>query len=295
MTPFLLNIINFFHVNPESGMEQNLHLPLKKRNIKMDVAFIRSVIEFNKVNDLRELIEKGVDLCAKKYSGMSIIGLAVAKGQVECVSIILEHAQNINKKIISDLLPIAAFSGHLGILQLLLDRGALINTKNKSLQDNALHISIRNNHLDCVDFLIDRGIDTIADNKLGDTPLHYAATHGDRVSMKHILEKLPINTTDKRNHSGHTALHLATIARHLDIVDLLLSHGASPEAQDSLGESPINYAIDCDKTFFPRLKEQCVTKNRHCLMLLLNQRLSYHKLKNQLKSNHTQRLLDYRI
>ena len=56
-TPLLLNISNFFCVNPENGLEQNSQSPLDKRKIKMDAVYIKSIIEFNKVKELHNFIK----------------------------------------------------------------------------------------------------------------------------------------------------------------------------------------------------------------------------------------------
>ena len=45
-----------------------------------------------------------------------------------------------------------------------------------------------------------------------------------------------------RNFDGVTALHNAVFEKQIDIVKLLIEHGADPAIQDRLGNTPVDLA-----------------------------------------------------
>ena len=67
------------------------------------------------------------------------------------------------------LLLVAAQSGYLGLLQLLLKRGAEVNAQNK-LGNTPLHYSMHFKHEECTQVLLKRGADDLVVNGEGLTP-----------------------------------------------------------------------------------------------------------------------------
>ena len=55
-------------------------------------------------------------------------------------------------------LHVAAINGHMNIVEILLDRGIDINSKD-SIGETALHLAAANGHMNIVEILLDRGID----------------------------------------------------------------------------------------------------------------------------------------
>eukprot|EP00501_MAST-03F_sp_TOSAG23-6_P000516 GSMAST32.ASY1.ANO1.530.1 assembled CDS len=68
------------------------------------------------------------------------------------------------------------------------------------------------------------------------------------VLKKHIINtKILLENGAKpniSNHSGHTALHIASFYGHVEIVKLLLSNGASPDIKENQGLTPVEVAND---------------------------------------------------
>ena len=73
------------------------------------------------------------------------------------------------------------------------------------------------------------------------SPLYYAAMLGFRELAKHLIAKRP---TDVNGRGGRkvTPLHVAVSAGHLDILSLLLDHGAQVDGQDRLGQTLLHRA-----------------------------------------------------
>jgi ankyrin repeat protein len=76
-------------------------------------------------------------------------------------------------------------------------------------------------------------------DKLGRTPLHYAALAGD-VSTMRILMKYHANPGIADNENG-VPLHLATLWGHLDAASLLIEQGANIDVMDDIVGSPLHH------------------------------------------------------
>ena len=77
-------------------------------------------------------------------------------------------------------------------------------------------------------------------------PLYYAAMLGFRGLAKHLIAKRPMDVND-RGGEKMTPLHVAVSAGHLNILSLLLAHGAHVDGQDRLGKTPLHRASSNDK------------------------------------------------
>jgi ankyrin repeat protein len=75
---------------------------------------------------------------------------------------------------------------------------------------------------------------------LGLTPLHEAA-RGGHVDILQLLLNHGASVNAVTNH-GYTPFHHAARVGHVDILQLLLNHGASVNAVDKYGETPLHHA-----------------------------------------------------
>jgi len=107
------------------------------------------------------------------------------------------------------------------------------------------------------------GADPNIQNKDGWTPLHYAAWQGHHKVVELLLEhganpniqkndgETPLHFTVDRcllNKYGRTPLHF-TVSRyhHVDMVRVLLDHGADPTIRDNKGRTPLDYGSLCEE------------------------------------------------
>jgi tankyrase len=103
-----------------------------------------------------------------------------------------------------------------------------------------------------IDLLVKSGADVDTVSNDGVTPLHRAVRARSPVAVKNLLRAgADVNARIKRK--GSTPLHLSTqstgaggtagtLAEQLEIIQLLLAHGANPKAKDARGRSPIDWA-----------------------------------------------------
>ena len=77
--------------------------------------------------------------------------------------------------------------------------------------------------------------------------LRRAAEIGDLPALQVLVDKQPETEIDARDPSGRTALMLATLHGQIQAVEMLLAHGADPNAADGRGTSPLQAAIAGDQ------------------------------------------------
>lgn len=68
---------------------------------------------------------------------------------------------------------------------------------------------------------------------------------GNKVQIEKLISRGVdnlLNLTEPRGGKG--AMHLAAVANSTDMLDFLLSHGASPDVQDKMGRTPVMLAAE---------------------------------------------------
>jgi ankyrin repeat protein len=133
-------------------------------------------------------------------------------------------------------LSVAAQSGSLRVLKVLLDGGANVKLDNKKGW-TAAHQASYFGHAECLRILLAAGADKEANNERGFTPLHFAAQEG-RAEVVEVLLSAGC-AVDARNNAQVTPLHSAAKNGHLPVVQQLLARGASPNAADVIGNTPL--------------------------------------------------------
>jgi uncharacterized protein len=117
----------------------------------------------------------------------------------------------------------------------------VLNTKEPSTGNSALHIVTTGRDLTWLGFLIGKGARVDQQNKDGDTPLSLAAKLGWFEGAQILVGRRA--GIDIANDKGETPLILAVQRRDLPMVRLLLAGGADPKRTDNIaGYSALDYA-----------------------------------------------------
>jgi ankyrin repeat protein len=89
--------------------------------------------------------------------------------------------------------------------------------------------------------LVEAGGDINTANATGQTPLHLAAASGNVETVRMLLDEgAELDLPD--TVEGFSALHVATMHGHADVVDLLVRYGADPEARTRRQQTPLHLA-----------------------------------------------------
>lgn len=117
----------------------------------------------------------------------------------------------------------------------------LVNTRDISTGETALHIVIRRGDAPYVNFLLARGADPNARDAKGNTPMLIAVNSGNEAFIQPLANAKA--NPNLGNGSGETPLILAVQRRDLVMVRDLLAIGADPDQADVIaGKSARDYA-----------------------------------------------------
>ncbi len=119
----------------------------------------------------------------------------------------------------------------------------LINTRDRSTGETALHIAVARRDMTWLNFLTQRGADTNLTDRSGLTPLISAAQIGFVEGTQALIARgARVNLANGR---GETALHIAVQRRDIAMVRALVAAGADADIQDNIaGKSPRDYATE---------------------------------------------------
>ncbi|MGH7618255.1 MAG: ankyrin repeat domain-containing protein [Gemmatimonadaceae bacterium] len=218
---------------------------------------------------------------------------AAKSGDVASLSAILDvHPERLrarNKPYEWTLLHAAAFAGHLAAVNLLLDRGADVNARERGDNTYAMHWAAAAGHADVVERLIDAGGDVIgrgddhgleiigwascwdgADDAphhaVGDLLLTHGAHHtifsaiawnlGDEVRRIAAANPGALEQPMSHNENLQHPLHFAVRKNRPNMVSLLLELGADPLAKDGSGYITVIYATEpgVDRALYESLR-----------------------------------------
>ncbi|KAF3029392.1 hypothetical protein E8E15_009450 [Penicillium rubens] len=162
-------------------------------------------------------------------------------GFLGIVQLLIQKGANVNVPTGSGRTPLycACNAGHSEVMRLLLDEGAEIEY---CCQDEwtAVNVASYRGFLDIVLLLIERGADINVQNEYGNTPLYNSCCTGHIEVVRQLLDKgADIN---RSNTFKWAPMNMASDQGLLDIVRLLIERGADINVQDEFGRTPLSCA-----------------------------------------------------
>ncbi|MDR0409740.1 MAG: ankyrin repeat domain-containing protein [Spirochaetaceae bacterium] len=199
-------------------------------------------VEENRLSLLPPLLAYNSDIFAVTNENKTPFGFAMSSNREALNYIITENTvvqsdSNGNTPLIAAV----QLGGDTEIIQRILDKNALINARNQD-GDTALHIAVRQNNAAAGTLLITRGSDIFAQNAKGESPIYLTFYSPDTIREWMLT---PIVLT-ARDGLGNTILHYATQWKLDSAIALIASKGASLEAANVTGETPLFVAVKID-------------------------------------------------
>ncbi|KUI64462.1 Ankyrin-3 [Cytospora mali] len=208
---------------------------------------------------LRLLLEHGADVHPRRENELAPLFKAAEAGHLPVVAELLAHGADPNwrgRNGQTALFP-ACVRGHDAVVRALLDGGADPdggrNEKGKPGDKDGktplLFLASEKRgrwSVKTVRLLLQRDIDMDPKDSLGRTPLHWTAKNGYLDFASALLsgefgKRADVNAPQNR---GKTALHLAAEHNQVDFVELLLGHGACPDAASDGRWTPLHNASE---------------------------------------------------
>ena len=186
------------------------------------------------------LLNHGADPNARDALGMTPLHVATRKANAPVVQVLLEKGalpskdDDGRKNALMDV-PTKELA------QMLMDYGAVPDEPDESGL-RPLHVAAGKGRLDVVQLLIDKGADVNAkDKQWGNAPLHYAM-----ILIHPDMAKLLVDsgaTINPRNNMNFIPLHYSAKFATIRVARYLLLNGADPYALNDDGEDPLDLAI----------------------------------------------------
>ncbi len=172
---------------------------------------------------------------------------AARYGHDAVVQLLLEKGADLEAKDKDGWTPLlwAAENGHNAVVQQLLEKGADLEAKDKEFDQTPLLCAVQIGHDAVVQQLLEKGADLEAkDEEYGRTPLLWAVENGHNAVVQQLLEKgADLESKDKQY--DQTPLSWAAETGHDAVVQLLLEKGADLEAKDEYSQTPLLLAAQC--------------------------------------------------
>lgn len=172
------------------------------------------------------LLDMGSDINAQiETNRNTALTLACFQGRHEVVSLLLDRKANVEHRAKTGLTPLmeAASGGYIEVGRVLLDKGADVNaTPVPSSRDTALTIAADKGHLKFVELLLQRQACVEVKNKKGNSPLWLAANGGHINVVKNLKNhNADIDSQDNRRVS---CLMAAFRKGHTKVVEYMVNH-----------------------------------------------------------------------
>ncbi|PNF14881.1 hypothetical protein B7P43_G05129 [Cryptotermes secundus] len=195
------------------------------------------------------LIDKGADVNIKQTGlhNVTPLHVAVSHGTFDIVRVLLRNGANMYIPCSSlHQTPVhwAAKEGKVELIELMCEFGSILSMKTDDSEgDSPIHLAVMGGRLPLVKWLHSKGVSLNCRNKKGHTPLHTAVRFSQIDVASYLLQqgsKIYYITQDPEHF---TPLNMAAYLGHLDMIRLLIYHGAHVNAiQEKTGFTALHFA-----------------------------------------------------
>uniref|UniRef100_A0A1A8FUE3 Palmitoyltransferase n=1 Tax=Nothobranchius korthausae TaxID=1143690 RepID=A0A1A8FUE3_9TELE len=256
-----------------SDQTMDINQQPKKRSLMDDSSSwdIIKATQFGILERCKELVEAGYDVRQPDKENVSLLHWAAINNRSELVKYYISKGAIIDQlggDLNSTPLHWAIRQGHLPMVIQLMRYGA-----DPSITDGegyrALHLAILFQHMAIAAYLMAKGQEVDLSDCNGQTPLMLAAQKiiGPEPTNFLIKNNASVSAVDKVNRN--TPLHCAVLAGNVDAAHILLEAGASVDAENINGHTPIDLAHQVHSPLLihmlSHVKQERIRSNSRCL------------------------------
>ncbi|XP_034015372.1 palmitoyltransferase ZDHHC13 [Thalassophryne amazonica] len=263
-----------FGKSAEQALEPNQQ---PKKRSHMDDSSTWDIVkatQFGILERCKELVEAGYDVKQPDKENVTLLHWAAINNRSELVKYFMSNGAIVDQlggDLSSTPLHWAIRQGHLSMVIQLMRYGA-----DPAIADGegyrALHLAILFQHMAIAAYLMAKGQEVDAPDCSGQTPLMLAAQKiiGPEPTNFLIKNNASVNAVDKVNRN--TPLHCAILAGNVDSAHILLEAGASVDAENGNGHTPIDLAHQVHSPLLihmlNHIKQEKIRSNSRCLRFL---------------------------
>lgn len=194
-------------------------------------------VENDNIPLVRNLLHQGFFINQRNHDGETPLFIAIANGNLPMVNLLIEYGADVDAEDYNrtSIMTSAVQMNRIDIVARLLDSGAYVNTEDHS----PLEAAVYNGYSSMTQFLLEHGADTSFDAN-GESLLHIVSQkpvnwpESDYAQTLTILLETPNRYgsklyVDPFDVDDNTPLAVAASYENLDLVQILLDHGADPD------------------------------------------------------------------
>jgi hypothetical protein len=185
--------------------------------------------------------------------GGTLLHMAACSGDVSMIKLLIEKGANINAKNIYGTTPLHAASirNRVEAIRVLVELGADVVVKNNG-SETPLHSASFCNNVEAIRVLVELGADVNAKDGNGGTPLQ-SASLSNHVEAIRVLVELGADVNTRNLGGDETPLHTASHIPHVEAIRVLVELGADVNAKNGNGETPLHKAAIFNRVKIIRL------------------------------------------
>ena len=242
----------------------------RRRRLDLDQTALYLASSYGCVDVVRSLIYHGAVLNAKCQDRGDVtwtpLHVAIQKDHLDIVVLLLEGGADTETRTSFDetALYMASSLGRADIVRELISHGADLNTGCRTsdmagddVKWTPLHVASSKGNAPVTRILLEHGANPNAPDTKGATAFQVALELCPDITVVELLLEYGANV-DVRNKEGWTQLHRIAYYGNLQLLEVLLNHGADPHAQTDDGKTPIQLANEFIWSDFEAEKEQII-------------------------------------
>lgn len=220
----------------------------KEQNTALHYAAMQHAsAEMSNVDTIRTLLAFGADQNIKNLRGRTAVYKAVMWQHLNQATELLDYGADVE---ISDnhgwtALYGAVLQGNAPLTTLLCTRGANVDKKDKTGQ-TALHYAVSQGLQEIVDILVNAGANVNLISK-GETPLGRATAKSNARLVRYLISHGADLSVPSPGYNGALPIHIATMGKDTDVLNILIEAGASVNSVDGDGRTPLAWAMEVNK------------------------------------------------